>query len=520
MAENPERVFAHGGGPSCIRPISPRMSNFTARHCVALTFVRLPFLGMNPIRYAIPVACLTSWLGAQTPSAVPRATNVLRTQLCASCHGLRWEGGRAPSMLDDVWAHDGTESALERSIREGWPENGMPAFGGQLGAEEIHALAVDIRESNRRGQTDAGPTLSRRSSVRKSERHSFQIQAVADGLEVPWGLAFLPDGRILVSERPGRLQIIEYGRSKMETISGLPPIWERQDGGLLDVAVHPDFAHNGWIYLAFSEPGGTGFGTSSTRIIRGKLEGTALVDHQTLFQAAPALYWRSNIHYGSRFLFGHDGMLYYSLGDRGRRTEAQNLASPYGKVHRIFDDGRVPPDNPFVENKEAVKSIWSYGHRNPQGLTQNPITREIWEVEHGPRGGDELNLIQRGKNYGWPVISEGILEDGEPPESGRAHPGMEQPVAHWEPPFAPGAVLYYSSEAFPGWKGNLFVTALAGQQLRRLELDGRNVVHEEVLFQDLGRVRDVVVGPDGFIYLALNSWGRAGRVIRLVPTER
>lgn len=426
-------------------------------------------------------------------------------------------------MLDDRWAHGDSEAALERSIRSGWPENGMPAFGTLLSDEEIRGLVADIRDAHEHAKS-APPrsVVALSGTVKKSELHPFRIETVVDQLQVPWGIAFLPDGKMLVSERPGRLRVIEVGRGIVQTITGLPKVWERQDGGLLDVAVHPDYAHNGWVYLALSESGGSGisgWGASATKIVRGHIRDGAWVDQQTIFQAAPEFYWRSNIHYGSRFLFDRQGMLYFSIGDRGHRGDAQLLTSPWGKLHRVRDDGTIPADNPFVGEKDAVKSIWSFGHRNQQGLAESPVTGEIWAIEHGPEGGDELNVIARGHNYGWPVISWGILEDGSMPQ-GTTREGMDQPVRHWEPPFAPGSLMFYTRDEFPRWHNHLFVGAMAAQELHRLELDGHKVVHEEVIFHGLGRVRALTLGPDGFIYVSLDGgWGEAARIVRLVPAD-
>jgi glucose/arabinose dehydrogenase len=403
----------------------------------------------------------------------------------------------------------------------------MPAFKAVLSEPEIRAMVVFIREVRGRPARGRGPgrggfgqpMVNPDGRVVKSELETFKIERVAADLQTPWGIAFLPDHRLLVSERPGRLRIIEPGKGIVETITGLPPVWVQQDGGLFDVAVHPDYAHTGWIYLAFSEAGAKR-GTSATRIIRARIRDGKLVDQQTLFQPTPEQFTESNIHYGSRFLFDRAGFLYYSIGERGQRENAQSLASPYGKLHRIRDDGSVPDDNPFVKTPGAVKSIWSYGHRNQQGIAQHPITGELWATEHGPRGGDELNLILPGHNYGWPVITYGMNDDGTPITDLTAQEGMDQPVTYWTPSIATAAIEFYTGDQFPKWKNQLFLAALAGQQLRRLQLDGHKVVKQEILFNDLGRVREVVTGPDGYLYVALNlQFGDSpGQIIRLVPS--
>lgn len=369
----------------------------------------------------------------------------------------------------------------------------------------------------------------------KSEKQTFRIEVVATGLETPWGLAFLPDGRLLVTERPGRLRIIENGRLRPEPVAGTPKVWERQDAGMLDVAVHPQYSSNGWIYLAYTEvvPGYVAPPPAATRppsppsmtvVIRGKIdkEGRWVEEH-VLYRAPPELYTSNGSHYGARFLFDRAGHLFYTLGERGNLANAQNLSSPLGKIHRVNDDGSIPKDNPFVSTPNAVASIWSYGHRNPQGLALD-ASGQLWASEHGPNGGDEINIVEKGKNYGWAVITMGV----EKGITQRSHPGMEQPIVSYTPTLAPSGMIFYTGSRYPGWKDNLFVAALAGQQLRRLEIRGREVVHQEAVFQQLGRVRAVTTGPDGLIYALLQSPTGAGTglglaastpgmVIRLVP---
>jgi glucose/arabinose dehydrogenase/mono/diheme cytochrome c family protein len=471
----------------------------------------------------------------------PRAAQQIYAALCITCHGQSFEGNRAPSMLDDVWAHGGEDADLVRSIRDGWPLNEMPGFKAVLSDQEIRGMVVLIREvrggrplrgarvggGGRGGARGGGgrgfapPTMANPDGrVVKSQLETFKIERVADGLQTPWGIAFLPDGKLLVSERPGRIRIIEVGKGIVDTITGLPPVWVQQDGGLLDIAVHPDFAHNHLIYFSFSEVGPKP-GTSGTRIMRARIEDHKLVDLKDLFRPKPEQYWEGNIHYGSRFFFDKDGYLFYSIGERGHRPDAQNLASPYGKLHRIRDDGTIPPDNPFVNTPGADPSVWSYGHRNQQGIAQHPVTGELFATEHGPRGGDELNLIIKGHNYGWPVITYGIDDDGTPITDLTEKEGMDQPLTYWTPSIATAAIDFYTGDKFPKWKNQLFLAALAGQQFRRIELDGHKVVKQEILFNDLGRVREVVNGPDGYLYIAVNTaFGDSpGQIIRLVPSE-
>ncbi len=448
----------------------------------------------------------------------PRGIVATFNQVCASCHGANGSGGSAPSLLDDTWAHGGGDAEIAASIKNGWPGTPMPPFGATLNDQDIRAMVIYIRELRERAASGvlprtAPPPLP--AGAVTSERHRFRIETVVEGLDSPWAAAVMPDGGLLVPEREGRLRIVRNGVAG-PPIAGLPPIWVKQDGGLMDVALHPDFAKNGWIYLAFSETGGTAEGASTTRIVRAKIKDGALVEQQTLFKASQDLYWPDNTHFGARFFFDKDKFLYYSIGDRGHLDTPQDLKSPYGKIHRVKDDGTAPKDNPFVDTPGAVKTIWSYGHRNPQGLDVDPASGALWASEHGPRGGDELNLIEKGKNYGWPVATHGMDYDGTPmtPTSVTEAPGMVNPVLHWTPSIAVSGISFYRGNTFPQWKGNLFAAALAGQQLVRLEVANGKVTHQETLLRGFGRIRHVVNAPDGTLLVVFAA---PGRIIRLVP---
>lgn len=362
-----------------------------------------------------------------------------------------------------------------------------------------------------------------------SEKQTFRMEVLARDLETPWALAFLPDGRILITERPGRLRVLQNGKLLADPVKGTPAVWEKQDGGLLDVEVHPQYARNGWIYLSYSEamPGHVPTAAlrdppSMTVIVRGRINrANAWVDQQVLFRAQTAVYNSSNAHYGSRFVFDRHHHLFFSLGDKQVPAHAQDLSKATGKIHRIADDGKVPKDNPFVKQPGALPTIWSYGHRNPQGLAWDPVSGKLWASEHGPNGGDEINIIEAGRNYGWGVITMGT----EPGMTRREAPGMEQPVVHYTPTIAPTGMTFYSGDKYPGWKNSLFVAALAGQQLRRLETSGTSVVHQEPVITQFGRVRDVVAGPDGLLYVLLQRPGQvvsqstSGMLARLVPVQ-
>lgn len=336
-----------------------------------------------------------------------------------------------------------------------------------------------------------------------SEQATFDVVTVASGLDHPWSLAFLPDGGMLVTERPGRLRLIGAdGKLRPTPIAGVPEVVARGQGGLLDVALHPRFTANRWIYLSYA---GAGEGGANTEVARARFDGKRLTNLQVIFRARPKTAGAN--HYGGRLLFDRDGYLFITLGERYRyRDEAQSLANHLGTIVRLHDDGRVPADNPFVGRSGARPEIYSYGHRNVQGIALRPDTNTVWEHEHGPRGGDEVNILKPGANYGWPAITYGIDYSGAIISDQTAAPGMEQPVVYWVPSIAPSGMTFYDGARFPQWRGDLFVGALAGQHLRRLELRGDRVVEQEKLLADFGeRIRDVRAGPDGCLYLLTDS---------------
>lgn len=350
------------------------------------------------------------------------------------------------------------------------------------------------------------------SSTVRSQQASFSIEVVAQGLDHPWGLAFLPDGRMLVSERSGQLRTVDNGKVS-SPIKGLPKIWSGGQGGLLDVAFHQD-----WVYFSYSEPGSLPM-TNSTAVARAKLTGQGLEQVGVIFSQQPK--YVSRAHFGSRLAFSPDGHLFISLGDRYMpRDDAQTLDTHHGKMIRLLPDGRIPKDNPYVGRKGALPEIWSIGHRNIQGAAIHPETGKLWIHEHGPRGGDEINIPQAGKNYGWPVITYGEEYSGGKIGEGTHKAGMEQPLYYWVPSIAPSGMTFYTGDAYPQWQGDLFVGSLKFRQLVRLELEGEKVVAEERLLQDeIGeRIRDVVQGPDQLLYLITDSDN--GKIIRLKPNAQ
>ena len=345
-----------------------------------------------------------------------------------------------------------------------------------------------------------------------SSAAAFNPVTIANGLEHPWGMAFLPNGDILVTERPGRLRLIKDGQLLPEQISGVPEIKASGQGGMLDVILHPDYQKNGWIYFSYAEPGSGGMATA---VSRARLDGLNLRDVEKIFSMN--IKSSGGRHFGSRLVFDHQGFLYITTGDRGDEERSQLLNDHAGSVIRLHDDGSIPKDNPFVNRKDAKPEIYSYGHRNPQGMTLHPQTGEVWLHEHGPQGGDELNRIEAGKNYGWPIITYGVnYFFGTKIGEGTHKAGMEQPVHYWVPSIAPSGMAFYTGDKFPQWKNNLFIGSLKFQLLVRLQLDGDKVVKEERLLEgELGRIRDVRNGPGGFLYLLTDK--RNGEVIRLEP---
>lgn len=352
--------------------------------------------------------------------------------------------------------------------------------------------------------------------VFETEEESVHLQVVADDLEHPWSLAFLPDGDALVTERPGRLSRLDVEAGETTEIESVPEVFASGQGGLLDVALHPDFEESGWVYLTYAGPGDGG---AATHLGRGRLEGGALADFEVLFVAEPFV--SGGRHFGSRAVFDDDGYLVFTVGDRGRRELAQDRSNAIGATLRLEDDGEVPGDNPFVGEDGVEPAIYSYGHRNVQGMTVHPETGRIWQHEHGPRGGDEINLPAAGENFGWPLASYGVeYQDGSAigPDP-RDHADTVSPIYYWEESFAPSGMTFYDGDEFPAWRGDLFMGALALEHLARLPVRGEAVEGEEALFEELGwRIRDVVVGPRGHLYVLVDA--SSAPVVRIVPAEK
>ncbi|MFV0566894.1 MAG: PQQ-dependent sugar dehydrogenase [Flavobacteriaceae bacterium] len=332
---------------------------------------------------------------------------------------------------------------------------------------------------------------------------NYSTQTVVPDIDIPWGLAFLPDGSLLITEKSGNL--IHFNNGLRTNIENLPEIYVRGQGGLMDVALHPDYANNGWIYFSYASSDGNGDG-GNTALMRAKIKNNTLIEKTLLYKASPNT--KKGQHFGSRIEFDNKGFLYFSIGERGERdVNPQDITKDGGKIYRLHNDGTIPNDNPFFDSENAKKAIFSYGHRNPQGMAKHPETGQIWTHEHGPQGGDEINIIDKGKNYGWPIISYGINYNGTPFTDITEKEGMEQPLFYWVPSIAPSGMAFVTSKLYPDWQGSILVGSLKFQYLERLVLKNSHVIKREKLFENIGRVRNVKQGPDGYIYLGVEGKG-------------
>jgi len=453
-----------------------------------------PFLGLS--RLVVILLAAAPALAEDDPHA--RAKSIYAAS-CASCHGADLRGGGASSLADGLWLY-GSGSQIRRNIREGIPEAGMPAYGDALSDADFRALAAYMQAV----QQEVTPEPPPLPTLIPTRDYDLRVTPFATGLATPWAIAF-PDptsaDTALITERPGRLRIVTHGKLHPKPIAGTPAVATVGQGGLLDVVVDPDYANNGWIYLSYShatKPAAKGQRPHAmTRVVRGRIRDHTWTDQEVLFEARPEHYVQPRVHFGTRFAFDPEGHLYFSIGDRGKGSSAQNLELPNGKIHRIHRDGSIPADNPFVSGHgNAYPSIFTYGNRNPQGLATHPVTGQIWSTEHGPLGGDELNLLKSGVNYGWPEISYGQNYSGTV---------MTEFTANWKPSIAVCGLTFYTGQQFPRWRNNLFAGGLSYETVRRLVVVDQRVIYQEELLKNLGRVRDVQEGPDGAIYVVLNS---------------
>jgi glucose/arabinose dehydrogenase len=343
----------------------------------------------------------------------------------------------------------------------------------------------------------------------KEEIKTYTLETVASGIAVPWGMTWLPDGTLLITEKSGKLYAVKD--SVKTEIKNVPKVYSRGQGGLLDIALHPNYAKNGWIYITYSSEEGEGNG-AHTKLIRAKIIDGSLTQIESIYLATPKT--TKAHHFGSRIVFDNDGYLYFSVGERGDHfVNPQDIKRDGGKIYRLNDDGSIPKDNPFVGQAGAKEAIYSYGHRNPQGMAKNPVTGEIWAHEHGPQGGDEINIVKKGVNYGWPVVTYGIDYDGTTISTEKEKPGIEKPIFYWLPSIAPSGMTFVTSDRYPDWKGHLLVGSLKFQYLELLKLKGSEVIYRQKIATDIGRLRNVVQGPDGYIYIAVEGKG----IIKIIP---
>lgn len=431
-------------------------------------------------------------------------------EFCAGCHGEQMQ-----AFVDRKWKYGKTDEALFKAIKEGYTEDGMPSYDTTFTDDEITELVSYIQTGIANVDQYEFEEEDKPIGVVATQEMSIQLDTVVGELKNPWGMTFLPNGDLLFTEREGQLYRFTEGGKKQE-VSGVPEVLAMGQGGLLDVELHPQFAENNWIYLSYSKPKEeNGEKLGATAVMRAKLTGNRLSEQKVIFEALP--YSKTRHHYGSRLEFDPEGRLFISVGDRGNRDEnPQSLDNYCGKIHRVYDDGRIPEDNPFVEKEDAVASIFSYGHRNPQGLAMHPETGVMWDHEHGPRGGDEVNIIEKGKNYGWPVISYGINYNGTTFTNKTEQAGMEQPDLYWVPSIAPCGSTFVTGDRYPAWKGDLLVGSLRFKYVNRCIVENNKIVGEEKLFKNIGRVRAVEVGPDGYIYVSVEN---PGFIFRVVPVN-
>lgn len=424
---------------------------------------------------------------------------------CSGCHGVKMN-----AFADRKWQHGKSAEDLFKSIKFGYKDGGMPAFAETFKDDEIKALADYIIkgiENVSRYTADDKP----KSDIFETANGKIKLVKVFDKAKTPWSIAFLPNQQLLVTDRSGKLYLVNTD-GKSSEVSGVPEVRAAGQGGLMDVLLHPNFAKNNIIYLSYSKPEPNDSTLQTTAIYMATLSGNKLINGKDIYVALP--YSKTKHHYGSRMIFGKDNMLYFSVGERGNEKEnPQDIKNGLGKIHRITADGSIPKDNPFYNNEGADKTNYSYGHRNPQGLTLNPSTNQIWETEHGPRGGDEINIIKKAENYGWPVVCYGINYNGKIISTLTQKEGIQDPLYYWNPSIAPSGMAFVNSKVYKGWQGNLMVGSLRFQYLNRCVIKVGKVVKEELLFKNIGRVRDVRQAPNGYLYIAVEGEG----IFKLLP---
>lgn len=465
------------------------------------------------LKKLIIVAALAPLLifAVRPDDAAPADPEANYEKFCAGCHGVQMD-----AFVDRQWKHGNSKEDLFKAIKVGYPDGGMPGFDTAFTDAEITALAEYILTGIENVKRYDFASKKEQPTSFKTKDMGIRAELVAEGVGVPWSMAFLPNGDMLITDRGGKF-FRRTSKGELQTISGTPEVVAEGQGGLMEVILHPNYNKNKVIYLSYSAGKKEGErALATTAILRAKLHGNKLTDKKVIFEALP--YARTRHHYGAKMVFDKNGNLFFSVGDRGNHNELpQSLNNHCGKIHRIKEDGSIPKDNPFVNTPGAMPSIWSYGHRNPQSLTIDPKTGTLWETEHGPRGGDELNLIEKGENYGWPIISYGINYDGTTFTNKTAQEGMEQPETYWVPSIAPSGMAVVQGNRYKAWEGDILVGSLRFKYLDRCDMNGKKVADQEIMLENVGRMRDVRMAPDGYIYIAVEN---PGRVYKLIPTTK
>jgi glucose/arabinose dehydrogenase len=451
-----------------------------------------------------------------TSSCIAQDGEMIYKNYCGGCHGPNLEGSVSTALIKKTWKHGGDRTSIIKTVSNGIPGTEMAKWSSTLSAKEIEAVTDFIINAQ------TSPPIAKltvKPSAVKTKLYNLKIERlVTQGLTGPWGFEFVDANRALVTGKNGDLHWIVNGQLDAKPIAGLPKIYANDNwGGLLDVAIDPEYSKNGWVYLAFSHnpknspdkmtPG-------MTKVVRGKINGHQWTSQQTLFQAPDSVMIGGGTRWGCRFLFDKAGYLYFTIGDMDHGDDSQILTRPNGKIYRIHSDGSIPKDNPLVGNRNYLQAIYSWGNRNAQGIAQHPVTGVIYASEHGPKGGDELNIIKKGANYGWPVVTYGIGYDDKIISKDTHKEGIEQPITYWTPSIAVSAIEFVTGAKFPKWENNLIVTALAFEEVRRLVIDGDKVIEQEVLLKGYGRVRDVKMGPDGALYILTNT---PDALLRITP---
>lgn len=483
------------------------------RKTVLSVIIILPLLFVTYLAFnnwhLIPQPFIT-YGGKGSSTADTASMAVQYRKYCGGCHG-----NDMGTFVNHDWKFGKTRSAVFKAIKYGYTTTGMPAFDVTFSDKETYELADYLLKGIANNSAKKTTEPKKGSGVFETDLLKIKMDTVASIPDVPWCVAFLPNGELLITERRGTLYHVAANK-QLQKINGVPKVMADGQGGLFDVLLHPNFATNKIIYLSYSKLESNNSDKSTTAIMQAILEGHELKNQHDIFIAKP--YSGTQHHYGARMVFDKNGYLYFSVGERGNEKEnPQTLTNDLGKIHRIKADGSIPADNPFVSNTKASPSIFCYGNRNPQGLTVHPQTGAVWENEHGPMGGDEINLIEPGKNYGWPVITYGINYNGTPITDKTSLPGMEQPQHFWVPSIAPSGLAFLQGNKYKGWEGDVLSGSLKFHWLSRCKMEGNIITSEESMLKEVGRMRDVRVSPDGYIYITVES---PGYVLRLLPVDK